>query len=102
MRLNIIYDYFANRYGSRSASPETIDIDDVDFHQLLAKEGKIAAIWSIEDVKGIRIHLTDDQAWEVLHEVGRKHDAEYGISWTTLGDFADMMFPKTSADTEGE
>jgi len=102
MKLSIIYDYFANRYSSRSALTETIDIDDVDFHQLLAKDGKIAAIWCIEDVKGIRPHLTDDQAWEVLEEVGRKHDAEYGISWTTLGDFADMMFPETSTDTEGE
>ena len=34
----------------------------------------------------------DDQAWEALEEVGRKHDAEYGISWTTLECMADILF----------
>jgi hypothetical protein len=62
-------------------------------HDLLAKHRQIAAIWAIEDVKGIRPHLTDDQAWEVLEQVGRKHDAEYGISWTTLECVADDLFP---------
>jgi len=98
MKLNLIFDYFTSRYGSHAAMPETIDIDDVDFPQLLARDGKIAAIWCILDVKGIRPDLTDEQAWEVLEEVGRKHDAEYGISWTTLGDVADMMFPNLSTD----
>lgn len=98
MKLNDIYDYFWYRYGSQTIAPESIDIDDVDFHQLLARDGKIAVIWCIEDVKGIRPHLTDEQAWEVLEEVGRKHDAEYGISWMTLGDFADEMFSETSSD----
>jgi hypothetical protein len=42
--------------------------------------------------------LTDEQAWEVLEEVGSQHDAEFGISWMTLRDFADMMFPKLSTD----
>jgi hypothetical protein len=62
-------------------------------HDLLAKHQQIAAIWAIEDVKGVRPHLTDDQAWEVLERVGRKHDAEYGISWTTLECVADDLFP---------
>jgi hypothetical protein len=98
MKLNLIYDYFANRFGSRITMPETIDIDDVDFHQLLARDGKIAAIWSIADVKNIRPHLTDDQAWEVLESVGRQHDAEFGISWITLETVADEMFPIFSAE----
>jgi hypothetical protein len=98
MKLTVIYDYFANRFGSRITTPETIDIDDVDFHQLLARDGKIAAIWCIEDVKGIRPHLSDEQAGEVLEEVGRKHDADLGISWTTLEVFADEMFPDVSED----
>jgi hypothetical protein len=63
-------------------------------HELLAKHHSIAAIWHIDDVKGIRPHLTDDQAWEILEEVGRKHDAEYGITWLTLEIFADDLFPK--------
>ena len=76
-----------------NACNEPIDIN-LHVHQLLAKHRSIATIWCIDDVKGIRSHLTDDQAWEVLEEVGRKHDAEHGISWTTLEIFADEMFPQ--------
>ena len=64
-------------------------------HDLLAKHRQIAAIWSIEDVKGVRPHLTDDQAWEVLEQVGDKHDADWGISWTTLETVADDLFPES-------
>lgn len=72
---------------------------DVNFHveQLLAKHRSIAAIWCIDDVKGVRPDLTDDQAWEVLEQVGRKHDAEWGINWTTLETTADDLFPKPSS-----
>lgn len=73
-------------------------------HDLLARHQQIAAIWAIEDVKGIRPHLTDDQAWDVLERVGDKHDAEYGISWTTLEIVADDLFPASddSDQTAGE
>lgn len=69
-------------------------------HRLLAKFRKVAAIWCIEDVQGIRPDLTDQQASEVLEEVGRKHDAEYGISWTTLECMADILFPETTDQKE--
>jgi hypothetical protein len=75
---------------------ELVDVNR-HVHQLLAKHKSIAAIWCIDDVKGIRPHLTDDQAWEVLEEVGRKHDAEWGISWTTLETVADDLFPKPTS-----
>jgi hypothetical protein len=73
-------------------------------HDLLAKHRQIAAVWAIEDVKDIRPHLTDDQAWEVLERVGDKHDAEWGITWTTLGTVADDLFPESddSDRTAGE
>jgi hypothetical protein len=75
---------------------EPADID-LRVHQLLAKHNQIAAIWSIVDVQGVRPHLTDEQAWEVLEEVGRKHDAEWGITWVTLETMADELFPITNA-----
>ncbi len=62
-------------------------------HDLLAKHRQIATIWSVEDVQDVRSDLTDDQAWQVLERVGDKHDAEYGISWTTLEIVADDLFP---------
>jgi len=73
-------------------------------HDLLAKHRQIGAIWAIEDVKGSRPHLTDDQAWEVLERVGEKHDAEWGITWTTLESVADDLFPASddSDRTAGE
>jgi hypothetical protein len=64
-------------------------------HDLLGKHRQIATIWSVEDVQEIRPDLTDDQAWEVLEQVGRKHDAEYGISWTKFETVADELFPES-------
>ena len=73
---------------------------DINHHvlQLLAKHHRIAAIWSTDDLRGIRPHLTEEQAWEVLQEVDDHHDAEWGINWTTLEDTADQMFPKRSTN----
>ena len=70
---------------------------DLYVHSLLAKHQKIAPIWCVEDVKHVRPDLTDEQAWEVLEQIGHKHDAEYGISWQTLEDTAHMLFrPSTN------
>ncbi len=66
-------------------------------HHLLAKHRQIAAIWSIEDVQGLRSDLTDDQAWEVLEQVGDNHDAEWGITYTTLETVADDLFPRPTS-----
>jgi hypothetical protein len=73
-------------------------------HCLLGHYRKIAAgIWAIEDVQGVRPDLTADQAWQVLEEAGDKHDAEYGICWTTLECVAQNLFgdaPETDAAEE--
>ena len=67
---------------------------DLHVRQLLASHHQIAAIWSTQDVKGVRPHLTDDQAWEVLEQVGDTHDANWGICWTTIETVADDLFPE--------
>ena len=59
---------------------------------------EIAITWNVDDVKGIRPDLTDEQAMDVLYDVKRKHDAEWGVSWTTLRTVADILFPKFSDD----
>ncbi len=71
-------------------------------HDLLAKHRQIAATWSLEDVQGIRPDLTDDQAWEVLERVGDKHDAELGITWTTLETVADDLYPAPDDEPEAK
>lgn len=62
--------------------------------ELLARHHSIAAIWCTDDVRGIRPHLTEEQAWEVLQQVDDLHDAEWGINWTTLATVADDLFPE--------
>ncbi len=68
------------------------DIQDIDIHELLAERKQIAIIWSIEDVQQVRPDLTDDQAWQVLLEVDRRHDAEHGINWQSLEFVAEQLF----------
>ena len=62
--------------------------------ELLAKQHSIAAIWCTEDVLGVRPHLTEEQAWEVLQQVDDQHDAAWGICWITLETVADDLFPQ--------
>ena len=78
------------------------DTDNIDIDAILAKRGQIAVPWSIEDVQGIRPHLTTEQAWKVLEEVKRKHDAELGISWITLETWADELFPMSAVSVKVE
>ena len=54
---------------------------------------QIAVTWHINDVLGERPDLTSEQALTVLRRVAEKHDANLGISWTTLKCYADEMFP---------
>jgi hypothetical protein len=72
----------------------------IDAHHLLAKHRMIGVFWCIQDVQEVRPDLTDDQAWQVLQEVQRKHDAEFGISWTTLETVADDLYPEPDDEQE--
>jgi hypothetical protein len=80
---------------------ETGDYELAKARELLAKHRMIGIVWRIEDVQGVRPDLTEDQAWEVLQEVERKHDGEAGTNWTTLEFFADELFPELST-TRGQ
>jgi hypothetical protein len=75
---------------------------DLDIDALLAERRQIAVAWSIEDVQEVRPALTEDQCWEVLQQVKDVHDAEWGISWTTLETVADDLFGDASDTDEAE
>ena len=49
---------------------------------------KISITWAIEDVlqmaEEMDVELTDEEAGEILENIERHHDAELGISWTTI------------------
>lgn len=74
--------------------------DRLDVHELLAARKQVAVIWGIDDVRSVRPDLTDDQAWEVLTECRRKHDCEWGFTWTYIKDMADILFPEQPSTTK--
>ncbi|HWG41177.1 MAG TPA: hypothetical protein VN688_00205 [Gemmataceae bacterium] len=72
----------------------------LDLHELLASCRKIIAIWCMEDVLEVRPDLTEKQAWEVLKQIERRHDATIGITWDTLEMVAEDLFgdaPETAS-----
>lgn len=76
-------------------------LTDIDIHQLLRKRRQVAVVWSIEDVQSVRPDLTEDEAWEVLQECERKHDCEYGFTWSYIECMADLLFRKQPAKDGG-
>lgn len=72
-------------------------LERMEVHDFLASRRMIAHIWSVEDVQEVRPDLTGDQAWEVLQAVDRRMDSEYGVTWQTLEDAADDLFPPKEA-----
>jgi hypothetical protein len=63
-------------------------------HRLKGIEGHVAvAIWQRADVIGMAerrgMKLTDEQADEILDNIDRKQDCEFGISWTTIDCYLD-------------
>ncbi len=71
-----------------------IALDDFgDVRQALQDRREVAVVWCVEDVQCVRPNLTDDQAWEVLQECERRHDCEYGFTWTFIEGIADGLYP---------
>jgi hypothetical protein len=60
----------------------------------------LANWWSIQDVQDERPDLTDEQAREVLAEIEKRHDANFGINWEFIQDIADLMFEQEEDESE--
>jgi len=76
---------------------------EIDLHELLVSRKLIALLWSVEDVQEVRPDLTEEQAWEVLRQVKRNHDANIGVNWYTLEWNAENLFgdaPETATEEE--
>jgi hypothetical protein len=67
-------------------------VTDDRIHQALAGRKQVAVIWSVEDVQEIRPDLTAKQAWEVLQQARKAHDAGIGITWSVLECHAEMLY----------
>ena len=63
---------------------------------------QVAIIWNIDDVKMDKPDLTDEQALGVLKKVHDKHDSTIGVSWTTLEEWAGILFPLPSGQSNDE
>lgn len=70
-------------------------LSNTSIHALLAQRREIAIVWSIDDVLSVRPELSADDAWAVLQDCKRNHDATIGISWDVIGCVADELFPLT-------
>jgi hypothetical protein len=51
-------------------------------------------LWHIDDVKGLRPDLTDEQCVEVLMQCRDRHDATIGVNWDVIRFHADDLFPE--------
>ena len=80
---------------TRTATPTAADI-----HRILTERNQIAIIWDIEDVQSLRPELTDEQAWQVLENAARHHDAGIGINWEVLEATAECLFPEAIDDPD--
>ena len=111
-----IREHLTKRCGSEIDIPVTVRIDqvlkvagiahehefDIDIHELLAQERKIAHLWGIEDVQDLRPDLDEEQAWQVLQRIWRDLDSRDGITWDTIGNTATKLFgPKPERQWHG-
>jgi hypothetical protein len=68
--------------------------DEVEFDldELLKQNRIIADLWTIDDVRDLHPHLSEDQAWEVLRECQDRLNSEVGINWEQIEKVADDLF----------
>ena len=55
-------------------------------------DDEITITWSVADVLEECPWLSSEQAFDVLHEVYRRHDCTIGINWDVINITADLMF----------
>jgi hypothetical protein len=107
LKLNL-QDLLTEALGETTQLPATIEIEElvefndiheheVDLQGLLAKERKIAQVWSIEDVKDRRPDLNDEQAWHVLDTFQCHHDSNMVATWDKLEQIAHDLFGSGNA-----
>lgn len=74
----------------------------LDLNRLHTERKEIGVVWMIDDVTSIRPDLTEEQAWAVLLEADRYHDATIGINWDVLHYHAQSLFGDAPKDGEAD
>ena len=44
----------------------------------------IEIVWCVDDIRSLGYQCTDEQGMDVLQQVKKYHDANYGITWDTI------------------
>ncbi len=79
---------------AQDAAEEDKDFSTQAIRAELRAHGYVASIWHVDDLKGLRPDLTDEQAMQALEAVERNHDADIGINWEVLRVNADILYPE--------
>ena len=82
-----------------------LNLSDSELAQLkvIDPTREIAHVWGIEDITSNRPELTEAQALRVLKRIDEHIDSTLGITWDTLDDTANTMYPdlSDSLDSDG-
>jgi hypothetical protein len=54
--------------------------------------------WHIDDVLSVRPDLTDLQAYQVLEDIKKNHDATIGVNWEVIEIVSDILFPEQTSE----
>ena len=55
---------------------------------------QLFTLWQVDDVRGQRPDLTEEQCRQVLCAIKRGHDATIGINWDVIDAVADILYPE--------
>ena len=98
----LLTDLERHIHGIRDRWRKTADriVHTTDLHELLAKQGAVAFVWDIDDVKDQRPDLSDEQAWEVLRQCRQDQyclDRLDDVMREMLFDAAEKLYPQRQA-----
>lgn len=61
----------------------------------------ISLHWHISDVQGCtKVHMSDDDARDILEELDGRHDASQGISWDTINYYVERWHEDQEEEEE--
>lgn len=100
-------DILAKKYPHGFHAPADIDISnflefadddwlhEIDLHDMLADQRRVALVYSTDDVKEVRLDLDDDQAWDILQQFEAACEDCPDPMHETMRQLADTSFPNS-------
>lgn len=63
---------------------------------ILEYQNEVAIIWTTEEVMMIRPDLNKEQSLKILNFIKEKYDPNIGVTWETLKNAANILYPVNS------